>query len=148
MKIIKCSKNNGAKYGKKNKYLNRGSIVVHISSIVNEAIKTNSNFFKKNFCSTKSTKQVLNNKSNNFSYTKFHKRGKSFILCFYLNQDIFLKKFELVLIASFTILLALTQFTKRTHGSKPCSLLFLKAIPILKMACLHPPPGLKPHCDL
>ena len=142
MKIIKCSKNNGAKYGKKNKYLNRGSIVVHISSIVNEAIKTNSNFSKKNFCSTKSTKQVLNSKSNNFSYTK------SFILCFYLNQNIFLKKFELVLIASFTILLALTQFRKRTHGSKPCSRLFLKAIPILKMASLHPPPGLKPHCDL
>ena len=31
------------------------------SSIVNEAIKTNSNFFKKNFCNTKSTEEVKTN---------------------------------------------------------------------------------------
>ena len=29
---------------------------VYISTIVNETIKTNSNFFKKNFCNTKNTK--------------------------------------------------------------------------------------------
>ena len=29
------------------------------SSVINEAIKTNSNFFKKNFCNTKNTKFIL-----------------------------------------------------------------------------------------
>ena len=59
MKTNKCCKKIGAEFDKK--ILNRALIGVYISSIVNQALKTNSNFFKKDFCNTKNTKQVKTN---------------------------------------------------------------------------------------
>ena len=64
MKIMHTSKKLGNKFDKKKMVINlvkkkffTGDLSgVYISTIVNETIKTNSNFFKKNFCNTKNTK--------------------------------------------------------------------------------------------
>ena len=96
------------------------------SSIVNEAMKTISSqfiFFMKRFWARKNAnqaktnqqnknKQTKNNKGNNFLHIKTSKRKKvvCFALwCFLCAQSLFVKKInwlEIVLIASFTILLS------------------------------------------
>ena len=54
-------------------------------------------------------KQILNNKGNNFLRTKTLWEGKIVYFAFFFIQNFFLKKFEVVLIASFTIIYYTTE---------------------------------------
>ena len=59
MKTNKCCKKNGAEFDKKQfeQGVDRGTYQQHSKS----GFKTNSDFFKKDFCNTKNTKQVRTN---------------------------------------------------------------------------------------
>ena len=87
--------------------------LIIISSIVNEAIRSVSIFLREILGTLETeikNKQVLNNKATIFCAQKLHKRGKIVYSAFSPFEIALWKNIEIVLIASFTILLMCTPF--------------------------------------
>ena len=115
------------------------SFVYHYSSIVNEAIRAISSLFifflREHFATQKTHKkkptnktkisEKKNNKSNNFRAQKLYMRGQIVYLALFFRLKFLLKKFEIILIASFTRQLECAPLNLPMENLFACSYFYL-----------------------